>query len=163
MWLGSTGQQSPIKNYNVLKPILKLKGRVEYFKVGGDLPTKYLKHICDVMDKDSNPSVPMKIMWEREEKVAADRKAYLGSEEINLIWKAKGLKMNEEAACEECLASRSDGHAPYFALNFVWVVIILGNSLLTIARICTISKQAVHILPVEVVNFGQAGNRKNTT
>lgn len=50
------------------------------------------------MDKDANPSLPMKYMREREEKAVADRKAYWGSKEINLIWKAKGWKTNEEVA-----------------------------------------------------------------
>ncbi|QDS77257.1 hypothetical protein FKW77_003599 [Venturia effusa] len=101
MWLGSAGQRSPIRHYNVLKPVLKLKGRVEYFKVSGDLPTKYLEHVCKVMDEDANPSVPMKILREREEKAAADRKAYLSSKELRAIWKEKWLKLQEEEEEEE--------------------------------------------------------------
>jgi hypothetical protein len=63
----------PIKHCDIFGPIRKLKRRVRYCKLRGDLPSKYLDFMRVKMDKYANPSVSIKVLRAREEKAAAER------------------------------------------------------------------------------------------
>lgn len=54
---------------------------MEYFKLRGDLPTKYLHAMRYAMNKDANPSVPIKIMKAWDEKFARERFAFRKAEQ----------------------------------------------------------------------------------
>lgn len=70
---GPFGKKIPIEHCDIFGPLRKLKGRVEYCKLRGDLPTKYLKHMIAKMDEKANPSVPVLALRVREEKAEAER------------------------------------------------------------------------------------------
>lgn len=70
---GPMGRLLPIEHGDIFGPLRKLKGRVEYCTLHGDLPTKYLQYMREKMDKDADPSVPIKMLRAREEKAEAER------------------------------------------------------------------------------------------
>lgn len=70
---GNLEQSCEVVANGLLDPLLKLKGRVGYFTMRGDLPTKYLNHIRGEMNLAAKPSVPIIIMQARDERFARDR------------------------------------------------------------------------------------------
>jgi hypothetical protein len=93
---GPLGQRCTAEHYGLLDSLLKLQGRVEYFKLRGDLPTKYLRHMRWEMDKGANLSVPIKIMRARDEKFDRERQAFRKAEEQKYIDELETLKAAQD-------------------------------------------------------------------
>lgn len=88
----------PIKHFDIFGLLRQLNGQVEYCKLRGDRPTKYLDYMRAKMDEGTNPSVPIKALRNREEKAEAKR----------VLWKEQMIledhvmeKARAEAAMEE--------------------------------------------------------------
>ncbi|QDS74524.1 hypothetical protein FKW77_007432 [Venturia effusa] len=71
------GLRFPVEHADIFGPLRKLRGRVEYCRLRGDLPTKYLRYMRGKMDRDADPSVPVKILRDREERVEARRMEWM--------------------------------------------------------------------------------------
>lgn len=56
---GPFGKKITIEHCDIFGPLRKLKGQVEYCKLCGGLPTKYLKYMRAKLDENANSSVPV--------------------------------------------------------------------------------------------------------